>query len=123
MLGKLKNAAAKMAGDGALEKVVGKLCPQLSDQLQKVQELDGKAVACDETFTSKFVSPTLVALTAATSGTTKLIPNFDGRFTDAMLHTRDELVCVCAESGKVTLTDDFRQRLPQVLLEGFQKSA
>jgi len=124
MFGKIKKAAAdKLADHGVVAKVVENLSPHLSEQLHKVQELDGKAVACDDTFTSKFISPTLTALAVAAGGATKLIPNFDGRFTGAMLHTRDELVNVCAESGNVSLVGDFQQRLPQVLLEGFKKSA
>lgn len=126
MLGKLKGglqAAKDKAGDSVVENALDKLCPSLKEHLAKVQQLDGSAVKNDETYKSKFVTPTLVALAVSTSGVTKMIPNFDGRFLGAMLHLRDELICICDTSGSVSLAADFQQRLPSVLKEGFKKTA
>jgi hypothetical protein len=123
MLGKLKDMAGKAAGNGILDKAVKKICPQLQPQMDKLKDFNGNELRCDDTFTSKFVNPTLTILAAATSGVTKLIPGFEQRFTTAMLHTRDELCLICPETNKVTLSSDLPQRLPQVLLEGFQKAA
>ena len=75
------------------------------------------------TFTAKFITPALTAVALASSGITKLIPGFDKRFTAAMLHTRNELVTICPGTSKVGLADDYRQRLPQVLLDGLKQSA
>lgn len=99
------------------------LGPSLREHLDKIHQLDGAAVKDDESYKSKFVTPTLMALAVSSSGVTKMIPNFDGRFTGAMLHLRDELICVCNASGAVTLAADCHQRLPAVLKEGFRKSA
>ncbi|HMK36038.1 MAG TPA: hypothetical protein VK463_13280 [Desulfomonilaceae bacterium] len=87
----------------------------------KVLELAGNEIKCDETFINRFIKPTLGAMALATSGATRLILKFDQRFTMAMLHTRDELVIVPEDSDRVSLTEDFQERLPTVLLEGFKK--
>lgn len=126
MLGKLTGglqAAKDKAGEGMVEKVVDMLGPSLREHLDKLHLLDGAAVKDDDSYKSKFVNPTLVALAVSTSGVTRMIPNFDGRFTGAMLHLRDELICVCDSSGAVTLAADSQHRLPAVLREGFKKSA
>ena len=122
MFGKLKAAAQdKLAGSGAVEKVVEKIRPELQVQLEKVKSWSGSDIQCDRTFTANFIGPALTAVSLASSGVTSLIPGFDGRFTTAMLHTRDELVNVCGSTGQVALVDDFQDRLPQGLVEGLKK--
>lgn len=126
MIGKLTGclqAAKEKAGEGMMEKVVERLGSSLQEHLDRIHQLDGAAVKDDQIYKSKFVTPTLMALAVSSSGVTKMIPNFDGRFTGAMLHLRDELICVCNTSGAVTLAADRHQRLPSVLKEGFKKSA
>lgn len=126
MLGKLTGglqAAKDKAGEGMMEKVVEMLGPSIKEHLNRIHQLDGAAVKDDQTYKSKFVTPTLMALAVSSSGVTKMIPNFDGRFTGAMLHLRDELICVCNTSGAVKVAADCHQRLPSVLKEGFKKTA
>lgn len=126
MLGKLTlglQAAKDKAGEGMVEKAVEMLGPSLREHLDRIHQLDGATVKDDQSYKSKFVTPTLMALAVSSSGVTKMIPNFDGRFTGAMLHLRDELVCVCDTSGAVTLATDCQQRLPSVLKAGFKKTA
>lgn len=123
MFGKLKEAAKdRMAGSGAMEKVVEKIRPELQVQLEKVKSWSGADIQCDRTFTANFIGPALTAVSLASSGVTSLIPGFDGHFTTAMPHTRNELVSVCVSTGQVALVDDYQQQLPQVLLEGLKKS-
>ena len=123
MFGKLKGMAEKAAGNGMIDKAVEKICPELQPQLNKLKNFDGNELRCDDTFSSKFITPTLTTLAVATSGLTKLIPGFEQRFTRALFHTRDELCLICPETNKVTLASDLQQRLPQVLLDGFKKGA
>ena len=122
MFGKLKAAAQdKLAGNGAIEKVVEKIRPEMQVQLEKVKSWSGADIQCNQTFTANFIGPALTAVSLASSGVTSLIPGFDGRFTTAMLHTRDELVNICGSTGAVALVSDFQDRLPQVLVEGLKK--
>lgn len=106
-----------------VDKAVEKICPELTPHIEKLKTFQANELACDETYTAKFVAPTLLAIAGATSGATKVIPGFEKRFTGAMLHVRDELCVICKQSNTVSLTQDSAQRFPQVLLDGFKKSA
>lgn len=54
---------------------------------------------------------------------TSLIPDFEKRFAIAMLYLRDELVIVDVTNGTVGLVPDYEARVPDVLTEGFKRSA
>ncbi len=123
MLGKLKKMAAQAVDNGMAEKAIDKLCPELKPHIEKLTSFSVTELTCNDTFTAKFIKPAQIALVASTYGATKLIPGFDDRFTAAMLHTRDELCLIDTDNNKVALTTDAIQRLPQVLQEGFKKSA
>ena len=110
MFGKLKEAAS----GGVAKKVVDAIAPQLNEHLEKVSELDPQKVNDDDFFTEKVSEPSLIAISAASSGVTKLIPGFDDKFKSAMIHIRNELVI--AEEASIKLVDDFKERLPEVLL-------
>ena len=126
MLGKLKKgiAAAKdKAGDGAMATAVEKISPALAPHIKKLQDMDVAVIINDESFKEKFINPTLVAIAAATSGASKMIPKFDNRFTGAMLHIRDEILNMDEEKNTITLVDKYQDKLPDVLKEGLSKSA
>ncbi len=123
MLGKLKKMAEKAADNGMAEKAIDKLCPELKPHIEKLTSFNASELTCDETFTNKFVKPAQIALVASTYGATKLIPGFQERFTSAMLYTRDEICLIDTENNQVCLSTDAMQRLPEVLQEGFKKSA
>lgn len=115
MLGKLKN----LAGSAALKPVVDKVTPMLEPHLEKIKALSPAAVQDDEQFKTTLIAPTLTAIAASTSGVTKMIPKFDEKFTNAMLHLRDELIIF--DGNSVKLVDGFQGKLPTVLLEGLKK--
>ncbi len=117
MLGKLK----AMAGEGAMKKAVDAVSPALNEHLEVVRELDPAQVRDDETFRARVIQPALLAVTAASSGLTSLVPRFEERFARALFHLRNELVVV--EDGSVRLADDFQGRLPGVLMEGLRQEA
>lgn len=123
MIGKLKNLASKAVENGAADKAIDKLCPELKVHLEKLNAFKASELSCDGTFTDKFIKPAQIALAASTYGATKLIPRFDERFTVAMLHTRDEICLIDTETDKVSLTTDAMAKLPQILQDGFKKSA
>ncbi len=115
--------ATQAVDNGMAEKTIDKICPELKPHIEKLTSFNATEITCNETFTAKFIKPAQLALVASTYGATKLIPGFDDRFTTAMLHTRDELCLVESNTNKVALATDAMQRLPQVLQEGFKKSA
>ncbi len=123
MFNKLKNIAGKTMENGMAEKAIDKLCPELKTQLEKLKNFDAREISCDETFTQKFTKPAQIALAASTYGVTKMIPGFEDRFSSAMLHCRNELCVIDQEQGKVSLATEAMNRLPQVLQEGFKKTA
>ncbi len=123
MLGKLKKLADKATQTGMADKAIDKLCPELKTHLEKLNHFKASELSCDTTFTDKFITPAKLALAVSTYGATKLIPRFEERFTLAMLHTRDEICLIDTDNNKVVLTTDAMERLPQVLQEGFKKSA
>lgn len=114
MLGKLK----EMAGAGALDKAVASIEPVVREHLAKAQALGATVVADDTSYAAKVVQPAYLAVVAATSGVTKLIPQFEARFGRVMRALRDEVLLVDGDS--VRLVDDFQARLPSVLIDGFR---
>jgi len=124
MFNKLKaglDAVKGAADSGAMAQVTEAITPHIQPHLDKVTSMKAEDIQNDGQFQSIVVSPALVAISAASSGVTALIPRFDERFAIAMLHIRDELV-IC-EEGKVSLAQDSQDRLPSVLEESFKKSA
>ncbi|KAB7628459.1 hypothetical protein [Alkalilimnicola sp. S0819] len=116
MFGKLKEAA----GGAAVQKVVDAISPQLMEHTDKLTALKPESVRCDDTYTETFVQPALLAVSAASSGVTKLIPRFEERFSAALLHLRDELLDLGGE--RVALVEGFQERLPEVMLSGLKKA-
>ncbi len=115
MLGNLKNKL----GDGAVQKAIDKFAPEIEAQLKKITGMNVDDVKLDDNFKSKIVSPALLAVSAASSGATKLIPKFDIKFTNALFNVRNELVKV--DTDKISLVDGFESRLPDVLMKGFKE--
>lgn len=124
MFDKLKGAmesAKNMATDGAIEKVVGQISPQLAPHLDTINKLAGSVIKDDAAYEKMVISPILLSICASTSGATSLIPQFEKRFTQAMFHLRNEIIKIDETSGKVSLIDEYRDRLPSVLIEGFKQ--
>jgi hypothetical protein len=116
MFGKLKEAA----GGAAVRKAVDAITPTLTEQLEKVRELDPGLVRNDESYDQLFVQPALLAVGAGSGGLTSLVPSFNERFKAAMLRLRDELLVLDGE--RVELVEGFRERLPQVVLASLQQA-
>lgn len=108
-------------GATAIETAVNKFSPMLTEQMAKITSLKASDVNDDENFESVIVSPILMAINAASIGTTKLIPNFDDRFKSAMYHIRNELVETDGDS--VRFIEGSKERLPQILLESMKSPA
>jgi hypothetical protein len=122
MFDKLKQGLSGVkdkADSGAVQKAVSQMAPQIQPHLEALGKLDAATVRSDDKYRTLFVSPALLAVNAASSGVTSLIPGFEGRFTRAMFHVRQELVAINDQAGTVALAADFAQRLPKVLLDGF----
>lgn len=115
MLGNLKNKI----GDGAVQKAINKFAPEIQAQLQKITQMKPADIQSDEKFSSLVVSPALLAISASSSGATKLIPSFDTKFSNALFNVRNELVKV--ETDKVSLVEGFESQLPDVLMQGFKE--
>lgn len=119
MFSKLKSAVS----DGPIKSVIEKVAPQLLVKLEEVSKLGASDIKNDEKFKSIVVAPALLAVQAASSGATRLIPNFDDRFGAALLHLRNELIVVDESNNQVTLAANFQSRLADVLVEGFKKQS
>ena len=117
MFDKLKSSA----GDAAIRKAIDKFAPTVNEKFAEITKLSCVDVKNDERFKKLVVTPALVMVSAASSGATSLIPNFDARFVVAMLHMRDELVVVDDTKNSVELAADYQKRLPDVLVAGFKK--
>lgn len=115
MFSKLKD----MAGGAAINKAVDAIAPSLKPQLEKVTTMDASIVNDDEKFTDKMIRPAIIAISAASGGVTKMIPNFEAKLTNCLLHSRTELIKV--EGEKVSLVEGFDKKLPGVLMEGLKK--
>jgi len=114
MFGKLKAAVA----DNAAEKGVLLLEPHIAPIMEEIKKLSPESISHDESYLNKIISPAKLTILAASSGMTKLIPQFDEKFTHCMFHLRDQLVDLSGE--KIDLIPDFKDRLPQVLKEGLK---
>ena len=117
MLGKLKG---KMS-DNVADKAIEKLMPMIQEKIGKIQTLSAADVSDDANFKSRVIAPSLIAVSAASSGATKLLPDFENRFSAAMFHLRNELVTI--DGDTVALVDDYQKRLPTVLKEGLKKQS
>lgn len=116
MLGKL----SKGKGDGALQKAIESIVPRLQEHLENaVAELTPALIKDDDSYRQSVVSPALVVASGASGGVTSFIPGFKEKFGSAMMHLRDELL-VCDDTS-VALAENSRDRLPEVLTEGFKK--
>lgn len=114
MLTKLK----EMANTAALEKVVASFEPVVRQHLSQVQALGAAVIRDDASYAANVVRPAYLAVVAATSGATKIIPQFEDRFQRVMLALRDELVLI--EGTSVTLVEDFQTKLPAVLVHNLK---
>jgi hypothetical protein len=115
MLGKLKD----MASSGALDKAITHVEPIVREHLAKLQTLGADLVRDDVRYASLVIEPAYLAVVSASSGATKLIPQFKERFGRVMLALRDELVVI--EGNAVRLVDDFQSRLPTVLANSLKQ--
>ncbi|SFC77750.1 hypothetical protein [Pseudoalteromonas denitrificans] len=112
MFGKLKAAA----GDAATSKATKILEPHIQPVLEKMRTLSPASISHNESYQSKVITPAKIAVLAATSGLSKLIPQFDEKFNHCMFHLRNELVDVSGDTVK--LVPNFKEALPQALKEG-----
>lgn len=115
MLSKLKN----MAGNAAVQKVVDKIAPGMNTHINQMKELSPGQLKDEEFFEGKIIKPAWLAVSASTSGLTKLYPPLAGKFSGMMKHLRDELFVI--EGDKVALTEGFQSKLPTAILEGLKK--
>lgn len=114
MLTKLK----EMANTAALEKVIAGFEPVVRQHLSQVQSLGAAVISDDASYAANVVRPAYLAVVAASSGATKIIPQFEDRFQKVMLALRDELVLV--EGTTVRLVEDFQAKLPAVLVNNLK---
>lgn len=110
MLGKLKD----LASAGAVEKAIGAVEPIVREHLSKATSLSVASLRDDASYGTHVVRPAYLALAAAVSGATKLIPQFEERFTRLMHALRDELLVV--EGETVRLVEDYQSRIQTVLV-------
>jgi hypothetical protein len=114
MLTKLKD----MASTAALEKAVASFEPVVREHLARAQTLGAGVLRDDASYAANVVRPAYLAVVAAASGATRLIPQFEDRFGRVMLALRDELVLI--EDNSVRLVEDFHTRLPTVLVNSLK---
>jgi aspartate 1-decarboxylase len=117
MFDKLKGAV----GEGALKSAIETYGPRIGAKIAEITQLKAADVKDDARFTSYVVKPALATVIASSGGATKLISNFDQRFTVALLHLRDQLVVIDEANDSVGLVPDYQARVVDVLKEGFQK--
>jgi hypothetical protein len=110
VLGKLKD----LASAGAMEKAIGAVEPIVREHLAKATTLGVASLRDDASYVTHVVQPAYLALVAAVSGATKLIPQFEERFTRLMHALRDELLVF--EGETVRLVEDYQSRLQTVLV-------
>jgi len=116
MFAKLKEATS----GATVQKAVDAITPTLTEHLEKVRTLEPGVVRDDASYSELFVQPALLAIGASSGGVTSLIPRFNERFKEVMLRLRDELLLLDGE--RVELVEDFRERLPQVVLAGLKQA-
>jgi len=111
MFGKIKD----LLGGSAINKVVEKISPELTSQLEVIKSLDINSVRDDELYKKAVVAPSYMSIVASSGSAVQLIPGFEDKFSKALLHIRNELVVY--EDDKVNFVKDFQERLPTVLKE------
>jgi hypothetical protein len=116
MFDKFKNAVADNAIRSAIEKYSGRI----TEKLPEIAHLPPLDVRDDARFHTTVIAPALAKVVAASSGATRLIPDFDQRFSRAMLYLRDQLVRIDEPAGKVSLVPGYEARVSDVLVEGFK---
>jgi len=112
MFGKLKAAV----GDSATKKITTILEPHIGEVMEKMRQLSPKAISHNESYQSKVITPARLAILAASSGASKLLPKFDEKFERCMFHLRDELVDTSGEVIK--FVPDFKAKLPETIKAG-----
>ena len=115
MFDKFKNSIADNAIRSAIEKYSGRI----TERLPEIAELSPLDVRDDARFHTAVIAPALAKVVTASGGATRLVPEFDQRFSKAMLHLRDQLVRM-DEAGKVSLVPGYEARVSEVLVEGFK---
>lgn len=96
-----------------MEKAIGAVEPIVREHLTKATTLGVASLRDDVSYGTHVVRPAYLALAAAVSGATKLIPHFEDRFTRLMHALRDELLVF--EGETVRLVEDYQSRLQTVL--------
>jgi hypothetical protein len=114
MFGKLKD----MASAGAVEKAVASVEPIVREHFSKALALGAASVSDDASYAAHIVRPAYMAVVAAASGATKLIPQFEDRFNRIMHALRDELLVIDGDS--VRLVDDYQAKLPTLLVSSLK---
>jgi hypothetical protein len=114
MFGKLKD----LASGTAIEKAVEAVEPIVREHLSKVQALGVANVRDDTSYATHIVRPAYLAVVAAVSGATKLIPQFEERFGRIMHALRDELLVF--EGDSVRLVEDYQTRLQALLVSSLK---
>lgn len=114
MFGKLKD----LASGTAIEKAVEAVEPIVREHLSKVQALGVASVRDDTSYAAHIVRPAYLSVVAAVSGATKLIPQFEERFSRIMHALRDELLVF--EDDSVRLVEDYQSRLQALLVSSFK---
>jgi hypothetical protein len=117
MFDKLKNAA----GDIAIRSAIEKYSHRIAEKLPEITTFKAAEISDDARYHSHIVAPALAKVVAASNGATQLIPDFDRRFSRAMLHLRSQLVIIDAAGDKVSLVPGYESRVSEVLIEGFKK--
>lgn len=119
MFDRLRNAV----GESAIRAAIDSYSPRINDKLAQITTLKPADVTDDTRYHQAVIAPALAAVLASSNGATKIIPNFEQRFTRALLHVRKQLVIVDEANGKVSLVPDYRTRISDVLVEGFKQTA
>ncbi len=115
MFDKLKS----WAGDAALQTIINKAVPMVSEQIEKITALDPEKIFNDEFFDTYVTQPAWFALSSYSTAIMEFYPTLEEKFPDVMRHLRDQLVIV--RDNKIQLVEDFQSKIPAVLMEGLKK--
>ncbi len=118
MFNRLRNAV----GESAIRAAIDSYAPRINDKLGQIATLKPADVTDDARYHKAVIAPALAVVLASSNGATKMIPNFEQRFTRALLHVRKQLVIVDEANDTVSLVPDYRARIGDVLVEGFRQS-